>query len=106
MRSDKKTDGRRFRTKTTTVAETKPTTKGGGGSKVGRLGSLAALVAGGAAMLAKRRSKSDAGSRVDLTAVPPPPMPAQPAVQAPRPVSGDATMDTTTIDRTTETRPI
>jgi hypothetical protein len=105
MKAEKKTDGKRFRVKTTTVAKAQPPAKGGV-AKAGRLGSLAALVAGAVAMVAKRRAKSDADSRVDLTAVPPSPMPAQPAVETTSPVSVDTTLDTTTIDSTTGNRPI
>ncbi len=97
MKGDKTSGRKRIRLRTTTVASS-PKTRGkadkSAGSKLGRLGSLAAVAAGGAAMLKKMRSKSANEKTVDLTAVPPPPTPVPPTVEPAPPVVVDQTIDT------------
>ncbi len=97
-RKQRRTGRKQRRTRTATVAgisKARGKAEKGGGSKLGRLGSLAALAAGGAAMLKKMRSKSGGNKTVDLTAVPQPSTSSQPRVELSPPVVVDQTIDTT-----------
>ncbi|MGI8698558.1 MAG: hypothetical protein ACR2J0_05360 [Mycobacteriales bacterium] len=98
MKDDKNTGRMQRRTRTAPVARIRKAGKAekSGGSKLARLGSLAAPAAGGAVMPKKMRSKSDDNKTVGLTAVPQPSTSSQPRVELPPPVVVDQTIATTT----------